>query len=365
MAVREASFASASLALAFAGLLAACDPATQASQQGKGQEPPALPAGAQARVAEALDPCAGSAAGFARSVCANRALSALDTQIRNSLAVEAGPISEAGMRVLIENQQDWRNAQRIACGVGNAPPDPVQVQCLEQRFRARAAEAANTIQTVGGFTLQEVALIEAAPTSAAMRASDPGIGPALVTDVRFPRIDGEQTQAVQRANALLAQRPQSSPQEGTYESIRYTVAYAGPALISVRYAMSADTPSEAQSSTNMKAVNVVMATGQALTAADVFRAASGWENFITQRAVRDLSRRYREYDNFVPPDRDVRETVTKPHLWVITESALVLLFPPLSFGGDYSMGSTEVTIPWTDLRRYLNPNAPAPIGPQA
>jgi hypothetical protein len=51
----------------------------------------------------------------------------------------------------------------------------------------------------------------------------------------------------------------------------------------------------------------------------------------------------------------VQESVTKPHLWLITEQGLTLLFPPYSFGAPYVMGGTEVSIPWADLRQYLNP----------
>jgi len=67
----------------------------------------------------------------------------------------------------------------------------------------------------------------------------------------------------------------------------------------------------------------------------------------------------------VPPERDVQESATKPHLWLINEQGLTLLFPPYSFGAPYVMGGTEVSIPWADLRPYLNPAAPAPIRPSA
>ena len=317
------------------------------------------------RVAQVLDPCASNSSGFARNVCSNQTLTGIDTQIRTSLQAEAANITDAGARLLIENQQRWRDAQRLACGVTGANADATQQQCLEQAFRARAAEAANTVQTIGGYTIQQVQLVDAAAVSANARSADPSLAPGLLSDVRFPRIDGPQTPQIQRANELLAQQLHFRAAQGTVESVRYTIAYAGPALISVRYDLSDDTPAAAQTNTNLKAVNVVMATGAPLAATDVFRANSGWEDFITQRAVRDIARRYREYDNFSPPVRDVHETATKPELWVITERGLTILFPPLSFGGDYAMGSTDVTIPWTDLRRFLNPNAPAPIQPQA
>jgi hypothetical protein len=45
----------------------------------------------------------------------------------------------------------------------------------------------------------------------------------------------------------------------------------------------------------------------------------------------------------------------------VKAEGLVLLFPPYSFGGPHALGGAEVLIPWRDLARYLNPNAPQPI----
>ena len=128
--------------------------------------------------------------------------------------------------------------------------------------------------------------------------------------------------------------------------------------------MSADTLGAAHPNGSSQAVTVLMTEGRAITENDVFRADSDWQDFLTQRAVREIVRQYRE-DGFSPPERDVRETATKAHLWLVTERGLTLLFPPYSFGAPYVMGGAEVTIPWTDLRPYLNPAAPAPIRPSA
>ena len=103
-----------------------------------------------------------------------------------------------------------------------------------------------------------------------------------------------------------------------------------------------------------------MVTGQPLTPADVFRPGSNWQDFLIRRAMRDLTAQFREYD-FQPTESDVRDSAVKPQLWLITDRALVLLFPPYSFGGPHAMGGSEVTIPWSELRVYLNPNAPQPI----
>ncbi len=372
--VRRARLAGAAcVVLALSG----CGPTgqtTTATTQTTTQTTQQLGAAMQARVAAALDPCAQSGqanapnnnqSAFARNVCANSSLAALDTQIRTALAAKATQISDAGALVLIQNQQRWREAQRVACGIAGAAaaPNAQQQQCLEGRFRARAAEAGASVQSMGGYTFQAVEQVAAAPTPQALAAS--GGEPATMIDVRYPRIDGPQTPAIQRFNALVQQNPQFRPEQGTNETTRYRISYAGPGLISVRFDTSDDTPGAAQTNTNVKAVNVLMAEGRTLTAADVFKPNSGWEDFITQRAVADIARQFRDYDNFSPPVRDVHETATKPHLWLITQQGLTLLFPPLSFGGSYDMAGAEVSIPWADLRPYLNPNAPAPIRPQS
>ena len=81
----------------------------------------------------------------------------------------------------------------------------------------------------------------------------------------------------------------------------------------------------------------------------MFRADSGWQNFITERAVADISREFRDYP-ISPPRRDVYETATKPHLWLITERGLDADFPAaLVRRLDTPIGGIEVTIPWADL----------------
>lgn len=335
--------------------LAACGDGSKGKQTGTPEQ----------RLAAALDSCAEGASGFAQNVCGNQQLATLDTQIRDTLVAEAANVSEAGAQMLVQNQQRWREAQRIACGLVDAAaaPNPEQLQCLEAQFRDRAQQAAGAVQEVGGYTFQRMELIDATPVTAEI-ASSSGLGddaPAAVTrDIRFPRIDGPQTPEIQRFNELVAQQPQFRLEDATNEVVDYNIAYAGPDIISVRFDLNQDTLGAAHPNNTSKAVTVLMRTGEPLRETDVFRANSGWQDFITQRSVAAITEQFAE-DGFAPPERDVRETATKPHLWLITEQGLVLLFPPYSFGGPHVLGGAEVHIPWADLRPYLNPNAPAPI----
>lgn len=322
-------------------------------------------------VQAALDPCAEGRGAFASRICQNRALAELDSEVSETLVAEAASVSVEGARLLAQDQQRWRESQRIACGMADpgADPTPEQQQCLEARFRARAQEAASAVEQVGGYTFQRVEIVDAAPVTASIASASgfmsPGEAPPAITrDIRFPRIDGPQTPQIQRFNELVAQQPQYQLSDAVEEQVEYHIAFAGPELISVRFDLYESALGAAHPNSTSKAVTVNMTTGQPLAAADVFRPGSNWQAFVTRRAVRELTDQFAEYE-FAPPERDVRESATKPHLWLITENALVILFPPYSFGGPHALGGAEVAISWEELRPYLNPEAPAPIRPQA
>jgi hypothetical protein len=189
---------------------------------------------------------------------------------------------------------------------------------------------------------------------------------AIVRDIKFPRIDGNAAPNAQRFNQLVAQQPQYRLEDQTEEQVDYKIVYAGPEIISVQFDLYENTLGAAHPNNTSKAVTVVMTgEGRPLAVTDVFRAGSGWENFVTRRAVTAITAQFREYDGFVPPERDVRESATKPHLWLVTQQGLTILFPPYSFGGPHALGGAEVVIPWNDLRPYLAANPPAPIGVRA
>jgi hypothetical protein len=321
------------------------------------------------RISAALDICSDARGAFAEQLCANRSLAALNGDVSEALVAEAAEVSDAGAQLLVRNQSRWLEAQRVACGIidTEAAPTAEQQTCLESEFRSRAQDARTAVQEMGGYIFQRMELVDATPVTAEV-AEASGLGDAapsaIQRDIRFPRIDGVQSPEIQRFNELVAQAPQFRLEEATNEIVDYRIAFAGPELISVRFDMSSDTLGAAHPNNNSRAVTVLMGEGRALAVGDVFQPNSGWQRFLTQRAVTEISRQYRE-DGFSPPERDVQETATKPHLWLVTEQGLTILFPPYSFGAPYVMGGTEVTISWADLRPYLNPAAAAPIRPLA
>ncbi|MBI1187240.1 MAG: hypothetical protein GC206_07915 [Alphaproteobacteria bacterium] len=316
-------------------------------------------------IAAALDPCAADAGPGGRALCGNEKLAALDARIRAAMVAEAGEISEAGRRTIVENHQRWLRAQRIACGVidPDATPTPDQAGCLEAALTERVGQTERAVESAGGYTFQRMEMIQAQSVSAETAAAS-GMGegaPTSVTrDIRFPRIDDADTPQAARFNDIVSRIPESRFEPGEEVQVDYEIAFAGPELISVRFDSYSYAIGAAHPNNSTRAVTVVMTTGQPLEVGDVFRAGSGWENFLTQRAVTALTQRFRA-ENFTPPEADVRDSVTKPHLWLVKAEGLTLLFPPYSFGGPHVLGGADVTIPWADLARFLNPEAPAPI----
>jgi hypothetical protein len=319
------------------------------------------------QVAAALDVCAEGSGEFAQNVCANRSLAELDNLVRETLVAESVNVSDAGAHLLVQNQQRWREAARVACRIVDpqTPPTSDQQRCLENEFRARARDAQNTVQELGGYTFQRMELVAASPVSAEIASSAGGADMAPIErDIRFPRIDGPQRPEVRRFNELVAQQPQYRLEDAVNEIVDYSIGYAGPELISVRFNSTYDGPTLANVAKTIRVITVLMTEGRPLTEADVFVEDSGWQDFVTTRAQAEIRSQLSEYPP--PPRRDVYETATKPHLWLITERNLVLIFPPQSLTGwTYAepADGVEVAIPWTELRAYLNPAAPAPIRP--
>jgi hypothetical protein len=339
--------------LAMALALAACERAKQPE-----------PTNPRARLANALDPCAGKAKSAA-GICSDAKLADLTGSVGEALVAEAASVSGPGAELLMQNQQKWLAAQRVSCGMidPDAAPTREQSECLQNALRTRVQDARSAVEQVGGYTFQRMEIVDAQAVTAQAAAAS-GLGEdaphAITREIRYPRIDGDASPQAARFNALVAQQPQFRLEDQTEEQVNYAIAFAGPELISVRFDTFDYTLGAAHPNSGIRAVTVVMTTGQPLTAADVFRAGSGWENYLTRRAMTALTQQFREV-SFTPPRADVRDAVAKPHLWLVKQDGLVLLFPPYSFGGPIALGGAEVTVPWSDLRRYLNPSAPAPI----
>lgn len=349
----------AALSLALAALLAACGQSAQKPPQSADSSSSSAPT---ASIEAQLDPCQDKA-GLAQKVCQDPTLAPVAARIKEALAQAAAGVSAEGDKLIVEGQRAWLEAQALECGVDAGKADAAE--CLKTALDARVKEAAAAVEEKGGFVFQRVEVNQAAATTAEIAAAS-GLGadaPAAITrELRYPRIDNAGSAAAQKFNEIMAKmgQPRFKLEDATTENTDYTITFASPQLVSVQFITTDYSLGAAHPNNGMTAVTVLMSEGRPLEAADVFKAGSGWEAFLTRRSLRTLTKTFAEFGAGAPETGDVRDTATKAHNWTIAEDGLVVLFPPYSVG-PFALGAHEVKIPWKDLAPYVNPNAPAPI----
>lgn len=340
--------------------LAACGDRSKGKDAAEGEPT------ARALVEAAADPCGSVSTAFGEALCGDPDLQPLVGQVKTNLVEAAGEAPMDAARQIAEGQAQWLEATRIGCGIGGGkiPLTPEQESCLAGELKRRAQQASAVITQQGGFTFQAVEFNRAAPAAVEIASETEGsefTPPPVVQKIRFPRLQGD-TPAIRRFNELMAQRPSYGLSDQVSEEIDYTVAFAGPELISVRFRTSENPADAIRPNNDEKVVTVVMSTGAPLTETDVFSAPPArWKAFLVQRVTRDLRRQFNAIDPGIElRAAEVADTATKTKNWVITADALVVLFPPESIG-PHALGDFEVKIPWADMKTLLNPQAPAPI----
>lgn len=349
--------------------MAACGQAPAPTSQSAAPKAISAAEDPKAIVEAAADPCTAAKGLFLTSLCGHPELKDLTAQIKSTLIEEGAGVDRASATVLRDGQQGWIAATRTYCGVDDAAAvlSPDQVGCVKAQLQSRVKEVSELIETRGGFTFQRVEMNEASkPVASAQGTQSPLEDLPVTKQVDYPQLAGDSA-PVKAFNALMRETvnqlrpPASEDASQTSEAIAYEIAYAGPELVSVVFTAEQSTPNAMHSDSTTRVVNVLMATGRELTPADVFAAPEArWQTALVQRATTGIRRQLRDLRGVELSQNDIRDTITKPHNWRITERGLVLVFPQNSIGPSV-IGVVQVEAPWKDLRALLKPDAPAPI----
>ncbi|MES1202530.1 MAG: RsiV family protein [Pseudomonadota bacterium] len=296
-------------------------------------------------------------------LCRDPRLAALREQMKSALGKAAADVSAEGARLLAQNQNEWLEAQRVTCGVpaGAATLTPDQQACVQSAIAERVKTAAQAVEKIGPFTFQRVEQNSAEKASAEAAAGAPGAPDTITQEIAFPRIDGD-SPAIRKFNEMVAQHPRFSKSDATNETTKYDIAFAGPELISVRFGYYDFSLGAAHPNTDAKAINFNMKTLAPLRASDVFKPGSGWEKALAKKGADGVTKILKGFDDSLPATApgDLLAAVSDPGKWAITDKALILLFSEEDMGS-HAVGGKEVAVPWSDLKQYLNPAAPAPI----
>lgn len=351
-----------------AASLAACGPRSPAPKQTNAGEPSpaqalsAAPASPQvlAQIRERLEPCADQAV-WPKAMCAGGELRKSADELANAMTQKAKALSPEGLALLAQDQSAWAKSELLACQSEAGTNLAKTTACMRAALADRLRDADQAVERLGGFTFQRrerigVDVVDPAKAPPAWPVDGPK---ALAFRLAWPVIDAPGNSAAQRFNALAAQQRRFGAADHTEESTQYAIAYAGKSLISVRFETYDFTPGTAHPNGGVKALNVLMTSGEPLTALDLFKAGSGWEDALTDLALASLAPAFAEVGDDPPRDL-VRSAAIRPQAWVISDDDLTLLINGDDLGSAAPLGIQEVKIPWAQLRRFIRPDAPEP-----
>ena len=313
--------------------------------------------------------CAAASGPVARAVCADPALSAADERMASLYAERRAELSADGQRRLRQSQRSWERFVRTVCpqsGPIAAARRERPQDCLGRAYEARVADLQSTLQRIGPFRFLFLRGYGAAPDAREyIFGSYPGF---TVRTVSEPRIDGDGSPAAARWNAFIAKtariepsRPETDapPRADRIEEIK--IVFASRDLISARLIRVADVHGSTRPARSEAMLHYLFARARPMTPYDLFRPGSGWERVLAERSRAELEGtlglEFRRGAIAI-----VEHTVRTPRSWTLEASGLTIRFPPEVLF-DYALEGPRVTIPWSELRRYLAAERAVPFPP--
>jgi uncharacterized protein len=319
--------------------------------------------------------CTKAATAQEKAICATPDLSAADDQMAaayHAWLAAAPPDWAAGIR---DDQRLWLRARTTNCPAGNAA-NPIE-QCLRQVYKDRIDELQSRVKTLAGVTFVARAITLTAP-------DEPGSLPPGVIEVTpgFGTLQASWPQAssttpqwaawnsaivpaiIQAANAnesSSAHDWNGLVQPGVDRSLTVTVERVNTQWVSVSVLDYYDGHG-AHPMENSSAFYWLLDKQRALKTEDVFLPNSGWDAWMEKRLDSYLhqaldSQSDGNYQSWFPQGnaaQEIRSIVSNPEGWVLNAKGLTLAFQPYEVAC-YACTPEPLTIPWSDLKPYLQP----------
>jgi uncharacterized protein len=309
--------------------------------------------------------CAGAQSAFEKKVCSVSALSARDAAMSESYDAAMRALSQPGKTILRDGQAHWRKVVARLCLGNKGGEGPTR--CLQRRYDSRIRALRNAAVNVGPFLFSRIDIYKTA-------------GEETVSGMPFelyrgvPRIDQPQSAMAEQWNTRMAKEMAAVSRQAFWcdsgegevngdDFVDFDIRAATLDLISIHVSHTEVCDGGRFFPTAQNITYLLKPTLHLLKAADVFRAGSGWESFLTNRAFQQWT----DPDQRKEMKADVRSLtlgsinndVRNPRSWSFTKEAFVISFNP----GDATAATenvVEMRVPWNDLKRFLLPDAPIP-----
>ncbi|WP_019689988.1 DUF3298 domain-containing protein [Pseudomonas fluorescens] len=287
-----------------------------------------------------------------KAVCADSVVSALDSSIATSYTAAMERLSQDGQTILRDGQRQWLRFVRDLCF---AHPDNSGVGfCLTQHYTERLKDLSNAAISTGPYLFSRSDYFSASTQDEA--------GQPYKIHAGAPRIDAPVSPTIALWNSTVAKQAMWVADSGCDsrhgdEYSGFTVTYASARVISVRMTDWEDchgTPHGHGGSTGL--TYLMEPSFHSLEASDLFVVDTAWKDFLTRRSYDVIEKKA---DTTQVELRQVEKAATDIRNWTLTRDGLLITIEPYAVLA-YAFGTTEVIIPWRDLKPFLAPNAPIP-----
>ncbi|WP_248801156.1 DUF3298 domain-containing protein [Pseudomonas sp. MWU13-2105] len=287
-----------------------------------------------------------------KAVCADPALSNLDSSIATSYNAAMQRLSSKGQTILRDGQRQWLHFIRDLCFT---PQDASEVGlCLTRHYTDRLKDLSTAAVTIGPYLFSRSDYFSATTLDKA--------GQPYEIHAGAPRIDTPLSPTIALWNTTMAKQAMDAVGSGCdsghgdqYFGVEVTSAFAN--VISARatdWEYCHGTPHGHGGNTGV--TYLIQPHLHALEAADLFDIGTAWKDFLTSRSYEVIEKKAKG----TPVKRDrVERAAINIRGWTLTQDGLLITIDPYAVLA-YAFGTTEVIIPWRDLKPFLAPNAPIP-----
>jgi uncharacterized protein len=329
--------------------------------------------------------CAKAQTTSEKAICGDAELSAADEKMaiayRESVTQEPADVKA----VLMENQRSWLRFTHRYCGSAQrqmhqagAYDKRQETACLKHEYKTRILALPNSIRDFqSSFRIYAIERLDVYPIKTIMEGDEADkLGRDDLREPATHVLSVDQvvasTPEERRLNAFLrslagldkirtASQKKSDDEDGgqSEDETHYTIVAASKALIVVDSTNAYFGYGAAHPIGGGTTVYFLMAEGIEMPANRVFADTNPWKAFLAQRCFDELTKRgIITKDNvFVKSVDDLMDKVIDPGHWDFGATGLTINFG-LYEVAPYSVGGSEVEIPWADLRPYLVKDSP-------
>jgi uncharacterized protein len=290
---------------------------------------------------------------FERTVCADSQLSARDSAMAQRYDDALSSLTEAGKTILRTGQGQWLKVVQRLCLDSKRAEGPTT--CMRRQYDDRLDDLRSAAVATGPFVFSR-------NDRYASIGQQDSTGIPLEQHTGLPRIDQPRSVVAEQWNAAIVREAAAAqanwcfgePDTAAEQVVDFKIQSATPGFINVRM-LHYELCGLAAGSDDMNNVSYLLTpTLHRLKAVDLFRAETPWASFLANRASRVLNA-----DGDTDFNDRINKDVRDPAAWSFTKPGLVISFNP-GDAGPIASGILDVTIPWTDLRRFVTPTAPIP-----